>query len=195
MKHGRTEKVQIIVVFGDITGFSNFWDAVTNDDSELIPWLDEFDRLLSAAEADLGHDLTDTGDGFMLTVDLSKGHNCQFAIRLLLVLFDLLKKIEDSLAQKPSPKPDGFRMVLAKGWVLRKVKTDGRIVLRGKHINLAHNALDFARGLGVIAHASFKDLIGDEQAREAGIRFTPMKSPKEMKQFFVCTLERRRRNR
>lgn len=169
-----SEKVRIIVLFGDISGFTSFCDSLTNDEIEYDPFMEEFDDLIDKTAQDTGYSFTDTGDGFMCTVDLQDGHNCKRAIEVILNLWKLLKKIERLIAKKDSPRPDGFRIVGAAGYVKRKVMKDGRVILRGKHINMAHNFLDQARGKGFVCHESLKQLISDVQAKKHGFQFTSL---------------------
>lgn len=171
MPHEPAKKVRIIVAFGDISGFTHFCESVTHDEIEYDPFMAKFDDLLDQAERATGYAFTDTGDGFMCTVDLDAGHNCTKTIEVLKNLWRLLKRIERLVDGKEPPRPDGFRIVGAAGYVKRKVKRDGRVVLRGKHINLAHNLLDSARGKGFVCHDSLKQLINEQQAKKNGIVF------------------------
>lgn len=172
--NGASEKVRIIVLFGDISGFTNFCDAVTNDEVEYDPFMEKFDDLVDKTARETGYAFSDTGDGFMCAVDLKPGHNCATAIQVILYLWKFLKQVEKLIAQKDAPRPEGFRIVGAAGYVKRKVKKDGTIVLRGKHINMAHNLLDVARGKGFVCHDSLKQLISDQQAKKNRIHFKPI---------------------
>ena len=180
MTHGKSEKIRIIVVFGDISGFSDFVDSVTNDSVEYRPLMDKFDELLEKTARATGFAFEDTGDGFMCTVDLVPGHNCTLAIKVVLSLWKLLKEIEALIERhrEISIAPAGIRFVGAAGYVYRKVKKDGRVILRGKHINMAHNFLDLARGHGFVCDDSLRQIISEQQALKHGIRFTRMKRPK-----------------
>ncbi len=173
MTGGRSEKVRIIVLFGDISGFTAFCDAVTNDELEYDPFMERFDRLVDQAAHNTGYTFTDTGDGFMCTVDLEPGNCSGKAVEVVLNLWNLFKTIERLVERKKldPPSPDGFRIVGAAGYVKRKVKKDGKIVLRGKHINRAHNLLDKARGKGFVCDESLKHLISERLAKKSGINF------------------------
>jgi class 3 adenylate cyclase len=177
MKGGSYEKVRIIVAFGDIEGFTGFWEEVTNDDEELLPYLRGFDDIVDQVEKESGHSFTDTGDGFMVVLELNGQRTCTVALSLLSALHRLVAKMQEMHLKIPHPKPDGFRVVLASGYVVRTARKNGRRSYRGRHINLAHNLLDLARGQGVVCHGSFKALIPEREAKEAGILFTPLKAP------------------
>lgn len=177
MAHAKTEKVRLIVAFADISGFSAFCDAVTNDEVEYDPLMDRFDEIVEKAERDTGYSFTDTGDGFMCTVDLLPGTASRTSAQVLGHLWRILSEIEAAIAahRKDSVGPEGARVVIAAGYVKRKVMKDGRVILRGKYINLAHNFLDNARGHGLVMHDSARNLISDTQAKKAGIEFTRLK--------------------
>jgi len=184
---GTSMKVRLIVIFGDISGFSDFVDSVTNDAIEYDPLMDKFDDLLDQMARETGYSFVDTGDGFMCTVDLLPGHNCTTAVKVILNLWKLLKQIERAIEdhRKNSLAPDGIRFVASVGYGKRKIKKDGAIILRGKHINWAHNSLDLARGLGFVCDNAFKQLINDEQAKKHGITFERMKRPKRHRIWIV----------
>ena len=175
MSPGASEKVRIIVLFGDISGFTAFCDAVTNDEVEYDPFMEKFDRLIEKAERETGYSFTDTGDGFMCTIDLPSGHSCTTVIKALVDLWALLKRIQrliDTKKELDPPAPDGFRIVGTAGYVKRKIKADGRVIHRGKYINKAHNYLDQARDKGFVCHDSLKNLISEKQAKKHGFKFT-----------------------
>lgn len=173
----KTKKARIIVAFGDISGFSDFCDAITNDEVEYDPLMDAFDSIVAAAEKETGFHFTDTGDGFMCTVDLEEGDPAKIIIGVLIALNKVLRQIEGAITdhRKNSVGPDGFRIVVTAGWVKRKVRKDGRITIRGKVINQAHNYLDTARGYGLVVHDSARNLISDGLARKNGIEFARFK--------------------
>lgn len=172
-------KVRIIVAFGDIEGFTHFWEEVTNDQAELIPYLEGFDAIIDDIERESGQAFADTGDGFMLIVEMD-GRSEASPVSLLATLWRLLRRIQRMHGHHAHPKPNGFRIVLASGYVLKRVRKDGRVSHRGRHINLAHNLLDLARGRGLVCHSSFKALISDKDARTAGVRFTPLRLPRNI---------------
>jgi len=173
-------KVRIIVAFGDISGFSHFCDSVTNDEVEYDPLMHAFDELIEKTERETGYSFTDTGDGFMCTVDIEATYISRKAIKIVLDLYRLFKRIEALFNdhRKSSVCPEGFRIALTAGYVKRKVKNDGRILLRGKSINQAHNFLDIARDYGLVAHESFKILVNEEEAKKAGIEFMRIRNSK-----------------
>lgn len=174
MSHERTEKTRIIVAFGDITGFTAYEESVTNDEIEFDPFFDEYDKVTDEMEQNTGFMFTDTGDGFLCAVDLVQGHNCETVIEVLWNLWNLLKRIEELIDKKEPPKPLGFRIRMACGYVHRKTKVNGKVVLRGRHINLAHHMLEVSKETGFIVHDTIKQLLSEKQIERHGFSFTKL---------------------
>jgi hypothetical protein len=177
MANEKSQKIRLIVAFGDISGFSNFCDAITNDEVEYDPLMSRFDKIIDDAEQKTGYAFRDTGDGFMCTVNLPSGHACRITADVIMALWGILQKVDAVFAEhrRDSICPEGFRIVVAAGYVKQIIKKDGRIILRGKSLNLAHNFLDEARGLGIVAHDSVRNLISQPQAKKYGIEFSRIK--------------------
>ena len=173
MSHRRSEKIRVLVAFGDISGFTNFMDSITNDETEYYPLMTEYDELVQSAKVETGYQFDHTGDGFMCWVDVTKGDAGQAAIRFLKSMAKLCKKINALFAQrrKQFVAPAGFRIVGATGHVHFTKDEWGHPLIRGKHVNMAHNALDDARGHGVVCDVSLHDLIPDRLARRNGFSF------------------------
>lgn len=177
MSNAKAEKVRIIVAFGDIAGFSEFCDDITNDEVEYDPLMDRFDAIVESAEKRSGFYFKDTGDGFMCIADLPAGKSACVATCVLCTLWKIYEDIEEVMAvhREDSVCPSGFRIVVTAGYVKRKIKKDGQIIFRGKYINKAHNYLDVARGFGVVVHDSARNLITDAKAKKHGIDFARLK--------------------
>ncbi len=170
MSHERTDEVRIAVAFGDIRGFTETYERVTSPRLEIAPFFDKFDAIIAKYERATGFAFEDTGDGFMCIVDLGQGHNCDKALRLLGALWKLICEVNLAVDEMQPPKFKGFRIRLAAGYILRKVKRDGKIVHRGKPINLAHNSLAIAKDEQMVAHESFIELMSSAQIAKAGFK-------------------------
>lgn len=115
----------------------------------------------------------------MCLVDMDPGHNCEKALQLLSALWDFLVEIEKCSLQMDQLARFGLvRVRVAAGYVLRKMKKDGRIVHRGKPINLAHNTLGIAKDNTMVAHESFVQLVSERQLKKAGFVALPLPKPK-----------------
>lgn len=170
-----SHEMEVIVAFGDFRGFTAFHEAVTHKETELIPFMDQYDDLVAAAvAANPIINFTDVSDGFMFVVDVGAGNYCLRAVKLLKTLIKLLKQIQRLIKYKAYPYPDGFRIRIASGHIIRKVKRDGKIIERGKHMNLTHKMLHIEPSIGIICHESFKQLITKKCARANGFFFNPI---------------------
>ncbi len=167
--------IRIVVLFGDFTAFTLFCQAVTNDAIELDPFMEEYDKLIDQTETETGYVIEDTGDGFMCTVELPPdGKAADYAAKAIFAVWDLSLKIEELIKNKVMPSPSGFRVAGAAGYVTRKVRKSGKIVLRGKQINLANGLLEIGRPNGFICHESLKSLITKKEAEKHAMEFTPI---------------------
>ena len=177
MSHERTEEVRIAVAFGDIRGFTDTYERVTSPRLEIAPFFDKFDAVVAKYTRDTGFTFEDTGDGFMCIVELGTGHNCDKALEMLAALWGLIGEINAAIDQMQPPKFRGFRVRVAAGYILRKVKRDGSIVHRGKPINLAHNTLAIAPDQPMVAHESYVELMSDRQIEKAGYKVSRLPRP------------------
>ncbi len=178
MSHERTDEIRIVVAFGDIRGFTDTCERVTSPKLEIAPFFDKFDAIIAKYAKATGFTFDDTGDGFMCIVELGAGHNCEKAIRLLGAVWRLIYEVNRAIFEMQPPKFRGFRVRVAAGYILRKVKRDGQIVYRGKPINLAHNTLEIAKDELVVAHESFVELMNPNQIKKAGFCVNRLPRPK-----------------
>ena len=169
----RYERVRVIVAFGDINGFSVFHEAVTDEQLELNPFFDTFDDLIDAAELNTGYTFFDTGgDGFMCLIDFTNPLKTPHIVSQVLVnLWNLYKQIEHLIQEKEPPKPFGFRVRVACGYVSKKLQKNGKLRYRGKHINWAHNALERFKNRGFICNNSIRQFVSEFQMQKYGITF------------------------
>ncbi len=171
MKCDTTRDVRLIAVFGDIRGFSSFYESVTHPVTERDPFLNAYDDLITEILTGAGLPYEDTGDGFICLVDLGSGKDSRKAAHVLRVMWTLLKRVQRLIARKEYPYPDGYRIRLAVGYATRKVKRDGKVVVRGKHINLAHKMLKIEPSIGIVCHETMTQLISKRQAKKCGFKF------------------------
>jgi class 3 adenylate cyclase len=179
MTHERTEEVRIIVAFADIRDSTGTYERATSPIKQIAPYFDRFDALIAKYQRKTGFDFQDTGDGIMCLVDMDSGHNCEKALTLLGALWEFLIEVEKSRQEMDLFARFGLvRVRVAAGYVLRKLKKDGRIVHRGKPINLAHNTLGIAKDTTMVAHESFLQLVSEKQLKKAGFTATLLSKQK-----------------
>lgn len=172
MRHRKPEKARILAAFGDIRGFTMFCDLVTNEETEHDPFFEKFDALVESISRRTGYTFSDTGDGFMMVVDLKPNHACAEAGEALIVLWNLYERINQMMEEMDAPRMNGFVVTGTYGYVRRKMRTDGSISLRGRQINLAHNLLEVAKNYGFVIHDSWRQLISDKQLKKLGFSIT-----------------------
>jgi class 3 adenylate cyclase len=179
MRDGHYQETRIAVAFGDIAGFTDAYEQATSPLKEFSPFFDRFDSMLTRVGRATGFPFDDTGDGFMCVMDLPNGHACGRVAEMLSALHDLNAGINREIAEmEGAARFRFFRIRVAAGYVLRKVNANGKVVYRGKPINLAHKALQFVKDERLVAHGSFRALITDRQLANAGFEAERMRPPR-----------------
>lgn len=173
-KYEKSYERRVLVAFGDITASGEFYDEVTNDAIELYPFFNEFDKFIRQSEMKTGYLFHDCGDGYMCIADFSPGDNRDIVSKFLTDMMELQNKIKWLIKTKEPPRPAGFRVSSACGYVSRKIARRQRIIWRGKKINLTHGLLEIAKKYGFVVHDSIKQLLSDEQIKKYGFRFLPI---------------------
>lgn len=179
MAHGHYEETRVAVAFGDIAGFTAAYERATSPLKEIAPFFQRFDALLVRTARKAGLHFEDTGDGYMCPLDLSTGHNCEQALSMLSALWDFNVSINAEIEKmEEESRFRFFRTRVAAGYVLRKVSVDGKVLYRGKPINLAHNSLEIHKDEMMVCHGSFRSLISDQQLRVRGFTAEKLARPR-----------------
>jgi len=165
------KQIRAIVVFGDITGFGGFMQRITHPETEFKPFIKWFDSLIGSFERETGYFLKRLGDGFMCVVELSSHNQSKQAISLIDSTWDLVSKINRSIARMPSPRPDGFRSRMVCGYVWRTERDDNREDYLGYHVNLAAKLIKQDREHIFVCHESVKELLTKKQIHDYGYVF------------------------
>lgn len=117
----------------------------------------------------------------MLVKEMSSGHNCNKAIDFLKDMNCFTKFICQSIDKTAWPRPDGFRVRVAAGHVLKMNMTlckqgcTFQSDYIGYPVNLASRMLDIAKDSErLICHESVRDIIGVKKAEKAGVAFKPL---------------------
>jgi hypothetical protein len=173
----RQERVHVLAAFGDIRGFGSYTQRITDDQSQIIPFLSKYDDVVMQFEARNDYFLKHLGDGF-LCVAKTNGEKGVTTVRFLSDLWELLGILQRLISRTKSPRPDGYRVRVAAGHVYQAVRLDGSIDFRGYHINLAAKMLQIEKEKHpFVVHESAKQLMSKSQIERAGLRFKLLPPP------------------
>lgn len=163
------KKVRFLVAFGDVRGFSDFSNRIDDPEADLIPFYEKFDALLDGFRRSSRYFVKDgLGDGIMLGVELSSGHACGTAASFFIQMLELQARVTHFIQGWRYPRPDGFRIRVACGHVIRK--TNDVTDYRGRACNLAHKLLRVEPQQSVLVHESAAQLLTASQAKRSGLR-------------------------
>lgn len=173
----RQERIHVLAAFGDIRGFGSYTQRITDDQSQIVPFLKKYDEVIAVFEAQHDYFFKHLGDGFLCVSKIS-GKNGAHTIKFLSDLWNLLKAIERLIARTKSPRPDGYRIRVAAGHVYQTYRLDGSIDFRGYHINLASKMLQIEKeNHPFVVHESAKQLMSKHEADRAGLSFKLLPPP------------------
>lgn len=176
------ERKRIIAAFGDIRGFRKWTLRALNS-----PEISE--RFIEEVYGHFEHFTQDTtsyvkylGDGLLIIRELGNGKISKIAKQFLYEVHDLTKNIEGSI-QGTWPRPDGFRVRVACGYVWKRQtrkRYDGRNFRHPEYIgyavNMAQALLYVYPETPNICHESIIELIG---TKKNGMVFEQLPPPKE----------------
>jgi len=172
-----SSKVRIIVMFGDIRGFSNFAQHIEDEDTQIIPLMDAINDLVDRFEDATGHRIENLGDGVMLIAELGDDRDDSLALDLFKKVCDFIEAVHRLIRNWPYPRPDGYRVRIACGRVVKKKRAGRSPVFYGRSMNLAHKMLRVEPSIPIIVHESAKQLITESQCRKYRMRFRHIDSP------------------
>jgi hypothetical protein len=174
MKKAKPEVRFIIVAFGDINAFGSWSRRIGNSPEQFTELMWPVYLIFEKMRARLGCFLKPTGDGFMLVVEMTEGHNCQKTIEILKCLTKMSHAIERTIRRLRYPRPEGFRVRVVSGvsWKWSPQTPNAPTVdYLGYSVNLCARLLEIEKSERLICHESIKELISSRQAKEHGIRF------------------------
>lgn len=167
-----------MVALGDITGFTDFTLRVRKPDEEYLPIMDYFDGLIERLVRHPSRDINNnTGDGFAVFETLKKGDEKKQSLALIKELWDLTQSMNDMIRRAPWPRPEGFRIRMATGYVWKK-EASPLPIYRGPDINMVSRLLRVERKRDFVVHGSFRDLISQEEIEKLGLHYQKVKPPK-----------------
>lgn len=173
----RQERIHVVAAFGDLRGFGSYTQRITDDASQIIPFLDKYDDVITGFEAKNDYFLKHLGDGF-LCVAKTNGEKGATTVRFLCDLWALLGSLHRHIRRTKSPRPDGYRIRVAAGHVFQAVRLDGSVDFRGYHINLAAKMLQIEKEtFPFVVHESARQLMSKSQMEKAGLSFKLLPPP------------------
>lgn len=178
MKNSLERQVKIIVAIGDIQGFGSYTLRITKPESEYLPFMNYFDGLVGNLHRDC-RIVKETGDGFILFHEIQENNGHLVAINLLKDMKHVSDLMNDRISDLPWPRPDGFRVRLATGYVWKKTPIGNSPIFRGYHINLASKILRIRKDIPLICHESFKYLIQSNKSKPNGYSFHRINTEEE----------------
>jgi class 3 adenylate cyclase len=181
------ERKRIIVIFADLVGFAP-WMRRAHSLADFAFIIDRIYRKFIHFKEDLGYHVKLLGDGAMFVKEMGRGHNCEKVLQILRDMKCLSGYVNEVIARAEWPRPGGFRIRLASGYVT-KIKArlcDRECSLQhdyiGYPVNLAARMLEIdKKSKPIILHESVKDIIGTAKSKRAGLSFNaipyPVRSP------------------
>jgi len=166
----KIKTVNAIVVFGDISGFTNWTRRSVNQAESIKKLLDNFSLLISRLVKNSGYWAKMMGDGVMLVKEVNHVSPDKVADILLEVQAFCLK-VRFLISTLTYPRPQGFRCRVVAGpvikWFSENDKCQGAFVeYVGYTCNLCSRLLYVYRDESCVAHESIKELMKDSERIE-----------------------------
>ena len=169
------DHVRALVAVADLSGFGAWFSNVSDIGTELKPFFNKYESLVSQLMFNNGYFFKDLGDGFLVIKELSN-NSASEASSLIKKLIFLEKNVRPLINKTPYPRPTGFRIRMACGhsWKRRR---NSRVDYLGRHINLAFKMLRVHKSFPLVMHESVKALMSDKQIKIGGFRLKKMALP------------------
>jgi len=181
--NGYNKQVRAIVLFGDIRGFSTWEQSATNPDVEFKPLMNRWRQAAVDFSQSLDAHYSIYGDGVMLILEMKNGHNCGLALKVMEGAWHFTHSVLGLIRKAPWPRPRGFRVRMASGYVWKKGGSQCPVVENiacpatdyvGRHINMTSKLLRVSPEEPIIVHQSFVELTTHNQMKKAGFSYKKM---------------------
>lgn len=169
------DHVRALVAVADLSGFGAWFSSVTDIGTELKPFFNKYENLVSQLMLTDDYFFKDLGDGFLVIKELSNSP-AHDAIVLINKLRELKKNVRHLIDKTPYPRPQGFRIRMAAGHTWKRRRAN-RVDYLGRHVNLAFKMLRVHKSFPLVMHESVKALMADKQIKKAGFTFKKMPMP------------------
>ncbi len=151
-------QTRIIVAIADLSGFGKWFDSISDMEIELKPFMRDFYELIEEFIRNPNYYVKNTGDGFILIMELRDKENGQFVAELLKNLMIMKIRVRRLINLQPYPRLEGFRIRVTSG-IAWKMINRGKFDYLGRCINLASKLLRVGKKIPFIIHESIKDYI------------------------------------
>lgn len=158
LAEGEEYTARIVAAFGDISGFGQWFDSISDQEQELKPFMRTLDAAIDAFEDESQYFVKRTGDGFLVIMELKKDDNGHEMTTFLLRLIEMETKINKLIQIQRYPRPEGYRIRVTSGFAWKKVHR-GHVDYIAKSINLASKLLRVGKHVPFIIHESVKDVV------------------------------------
>ena len=167
---GNEYTTRIVAAFGDVSGFGQWFDSLSNQEIELKPFMHILDEEIDVFEDDPQYFVKRTGDGFLVIMELKQGDNGREITNFILQLVAMGSRLNKSIALQRYPRPEGYRIRVTSGFAWKKVHR-GRTDYIARSINLASKLLRVGKSIPFILHESVKDVVPKSAIRKHLFRF------------------------
>lgn len=172
-----SRNIRAAIAFGDIIGSSTWLQRVNNQGLEYRSLMDRFDdAVYELAKKDTCY-VKKLGDGFMKILNIDHASSLEIS-DFLILLWNFNKKIQGWINEHPNPRPDGFRIRMACGYIEEKLHTDNSIDYRGYHLALTSKLLRVEKNIPFITHASVKEILTNSHIKRFKFKFEKLRKPK-----------------
>lgn len=166
----KVHEAQAIVIFGDISGFTNWTRRNPHHNQSIKKLLDDFSQLVVGLCKQRGYWAKLMGDGVMLIKEV--GHMDPKDVgSILKEIQQFCLNVRYLIASLPYPRPQGFRCRIVAGpvikWHVKGERCESSFTeYVGYVCNLCSRLLYVYRDESCIAHESVKELMKDNDAIE-----------------------------
>lgn len=170
-----------IVLFGDITRYKAWtnhpFTSVEKRTRFMVRLYDEFLRFRNGS----GYFVKLLADGLMAVKELPETQDRKDQIlKMLVSASKLVVSVNKLIKQQEYPRPDGFRIRLAAGDLLKLIaqhptdKTRVQIDYSEYPVDLAHSLLQVRKEIPCICHVSVREQVGRDIPGHSAVEFEPV---------------------
>lgn len=178
-----------VVAYCDVTGFTGWMNRAASSRADVRSFIQKMKWLFRRFRVETGFETLPTGDGILALIAVSDGNHPTRVFDLLVSSLKLQRQMLRLIKETPSPRPAGFRVRIAAGFVYRtdEPPIDRDIGARGPFttirtfdflgacLNLGARLLEFRREVGGIITDEALEMLTPAERRRlhlAPLRFS-----------------------